>query len=249
MQVKSAWMRLTALFLCFCAISTIYGAPNYLKNDRLTNAEATNTAPQFTIVLDAGHGGEDGGAISASGICEKSINLIIAKKLEALLTSCGISVVMTRSEDILLYDKTIDYHGRKKALDLSARREIAEKTENAIFVSIHLNAFPSAKYSGLQVWYSQNSPHSAVLAQSVQSLTVQQLQPQNNRRIKPATSSIYLLHHLNCPAILVECGFLSNPTEAELLASEDYQDRLAFLLFLALTDGMTKISSEFPSTP
>ena len=247
--MKFAWLQLTALFLCFCIISTIYGAPNFDGADHPTNAETTDTAPHFTIVLDAGHGGEDGGAVSATGICEKNINLAIAKKLEALLSGCGVSVVMTRNDDTLLYDKTVDYHGRKKSLDLAARREIAEKTENAIFVSIHLNAFPSAKYSGLQVWYSPNSSHSLTLAQSVQALTAQQLQPQNDRRVKSATSSIYLLHHLNCPAILVECGFLSNPTEAELLASEEYQNRLAFLLFLALTDGMTKISSEFPSTP
>lgn len=247
--MKSARRRLIALFLCFCVVATIYGAPNYQSSSYTTNATPADTAPRFTIVLDAGHGGEDGGTVSASGICEKDINLAIAKKLESLLTVCGISVVMTRSEDILLYDKTIDFHGRKKALDLAARRRIAEETENAVFVSIHMNAFPSAKYNGLQVWYSQNSPHSLTLAQSMQSLTAKQFQPQNNRRIKAATSSIYLLHHLNCPAILVECGFLSNPTEAELLASDEYQDRLAFLLFLALTDGLTKISSEIAITP
>ena len=247
--MKSARIRLVAWFLCFCTVATVYSAPNFRKADHPASAETSNTIPRFTVVLDAGHGGEDGGAISETGVCEKDINLSIAKKLEALLTSCGISVVMTRTEDVLLYDKTVDYHGRKKVLDLAARRKIGEETENALFVSIHMNAFPSPKYSGLQVWYSQNSRYSIVLAKSVQELTAQHLQPQNDRRTKPATSAIYLLHHLNCPAILVECGFLSNPTEARQLATEEYQNRLAFILMMSITDGMGKISAEFSATP
>ena len=247
--MKSVLSRLTAWFLCFCTVSVCFAAPSFQKIQRATVAEATASAPIFTVVLDAGHGGEDSGAVSASGVFEKDVNLSISKKLEMLLSACGIPVVMTRTEDILLYDKTVDYHGRKKALDLAARRKIAEDIQNPIFVSIHMNAFPATQYSGLQVWYSKHSPHSLTLAETIQNMTAQQLQRQNQRRVKAATSSIYLLHHLECPAILVECGFLSNPSEAELLASEEYQNQLALLLFLSLTQGMIKISSEIAITP
>ncbi|MBR7098092.1 MAG: N-acetylmuramoyl-L-alanine amidase [Clostridia bacterium] len=247
--MKKNGFRLASLLLIFCLVAGCFSFSSIRSSDRLSHSSATETVPEWTVVLDAGHGGEDGGAVSSSGVFEKDVNLSITLKLNELLCANGTSTVLTRSEDILLYDKTVDYHGRKKALDLAARRKIAEETPNCIFVSIHLNAFPQSQYSGLQVWYSQNTPASLTLAQTVQKMTAEQLQPQNDRRIKPATSSIYLLHHLQCPAILVECGFLSNPEEASLLSSEDYQNKLAFLLFLAISDGITKISPEFTANP
>ena len=246
--MKRKWIRLTTLFLSFCCISALFTA-SYLQQYKHQSKPSATSAPQeYTVILDAGHGGEDGGASSASGALEKDINLAITMSLRDLLVASGVRVVLTRSEDILLYDKSVDYHGRKKALDLAARRKIAEETPYAIFVSIHMNAFPQTQYKGLQVWYSKNDPCSLTLAQSVQQLASEQLQPENDRRVKAATSSIYLLHHLRCPAILVECGFLSNPEEASLLATEEYQNKLAFLLFLAISDGMTKISSEIATS-
>ncbi len=246
--MKRKWIRLTALFLSFCCIAGIFSIPSLRYFRHQAKPSATTALQEYTIVLDAGHGGEDGGASSTSGALEKEINLAITLMLRDLLVANGAHVILTRSEDTLLYDKTIDYHGRKKALDLAARRKIAEETPNAIFVSIHMNAFPQSKYEGLQVWYSKNSPASLTLAQSIQQLAKEQLQPNNDRRVKAATSSIYLLHHLTCPAVLVECGFLSNPQEAALLATEEYQNQLAFLLFLAISDGMMKISSEFATS-
>ena len=191
----------------------------------------------FTVVLDAGHGGEDGGAVSLSGLYEKDLNLSVAKKLKALFEANGIAVVMTRESDVLLYDKNADYHGRKKAMDLAARREIGESTEHAIFVSIHMNAYPIDRYRGLQVWYSQNDPRSETLAKSIQGMVAAALQPDNTRTVKAANSSIYLLHHLTIPAVLIECGFLSNPDEADLLAQEDYQNELALAIFLAIMEA------------
>ena len=129
--------------------------------------ETTQDSPalkDFTVVLDAGHGGEDGGAVSASGIYEKNLNLSIAMLVRDLLEANGVKVVMTRETDILLYDRNVDYVGRKKALDLAARRQIAEQTPNAIFVSIHMNAYPQTQYRGLQVWYSPNNHGSEKLA-------------------------------------------------------------------------------------
>ena len=191
----------------------------------------------FTVVLDAGHGGEDGGAVSASGLYEKDLNLAVATLVRELLESNGIRVVMTRETDVLLYDRNVDYHGRKKALDLAARKKIAEETPNSIFVSIHMNAYPQSQYHGLQVWYSPNHPQSRVIAEEIQSTVANALQTDNTRRPKSATSSIYLLHHLNTPAVLVECGFLSNPAEAARLGDPEYQKQLALLIFLAIMEA------------
>ena len=197
------------------------------------SAVINNTLP--TVIIDAGHGGEDGGAVSKDGLFEKDVNLSIAIKLDKLLRECGVQTVLTRSEDILLYDKNSDYQGHKKEQDLAARRAIAEEYENAVFVSIHMNSFTQSKYSGLQVYYSQSNVDSARLANIIQTLTHDTLQPNNTRKTKAADSGIYLLYHLRCPAVLVECGFLSNTEEASLLANDEYRDKLALMLCSSIT--------------
>ena len=186
------------------------------------------------IIIDAGHGGEDGGAIGKNGAYEKDINLIIAKKLKEKLDNYGIPCVLTRETDILLYDKNTDYEGKKKKLDLLARKEFAEKYDNAIFISIHQNSFSKSQYSGFQVYYSPNNPSSKILAQHLQSTVRNQLQPNNDRAIK-SSSSIYLLDELFCPAVLIECGFISNEAECERLCDDSYQNALCDILCDAIT--------------
>ena len=180
-----------------------------------------------TVIIDAGHGGEDGGAVGINGVFEKELNLSISQKLYDELTSSGIVCVMTRTDDRLLYDRNADYEGRKKVLDMQARLAVAEKYPDAIFVSIHQNTFTEEKYSGLQVYYSTASPLSIKLAQSVESTVRSKLQPTNDRVSKADNGSIYLLRKLSCPAVLVECGFISNREECELLCDGGYQTRLA----------------------
>ena len=190
------------------------------------------------VVIDAGHGGEDGGTASAAGVLEKDVNLSVAFALRDLFEAAGIPVVMTRTEDKLLYDRSVDFHGRKKALDLAARRIVAEKTAEAaaegggtsLFISIHMNAFPAPQYSGMQVWYGVGALRSAEVAAAIQSASLS-IRPDNHRRIKAAGSNIYLLDRIRSPAVLVECGFLSNPEEAELLSKEDYQRAVAAVIF------------------
>lgn len=189
-----------------------------------------------TVILDPGHGGEDGGAVGANNVYEKDLNLAIAKDVESYLKMNGISVMCTRDRDILLYDKTVDYKGRKKMLDLAARLKISRETENSIFVSIHMNSFPKAQYSGLQVYYSPNDPSSADLALLIQNDTRSFLQPTNSRKIKAATSGIYLLDRITTPAVLVECGFLSNTAECALLSDEKYRQRLSLVLANAVAE-------------
>ena len=207
---------------------------------------SANDSPITCIVIDAGHGGEDGGASSAAGVVEKDVNLSVALALRDLLEAAGVPVVMTRTEDILLYDRNVNFQGRKKILDLAARRIVAEKTAAAaaenggtsLFISIHMNAFPQPQYSGMQVWYSTADPASEEIAAAIQSASVT-LMPDNHRKIKAAGSHIYLLDRIQTPAVLVECGFLSNPAEAERLGRTDYRHALAALILSAIAPYLT----------
>ena len=211
----------------------ILGAYLHSRGATLPTVEEEKPSP-LTVVIDAGHGGEDCGTVGVNGIYEKDINLTIAKKVSLLLSATGRQTVMTRTEDTLLYDKTSDYRGKKKIQDLAERRRIGESTPDCVFVSIHMNAFPQAKYQGLQVWYSPNHPHSLLLANRIQEESRLRLLPENHRRVKQSDQSIYLLHHLRCPAVLIECGFLSNAEECERLSGDVYQSELALSLSLSI---------------
>lgn len=228
--------------LALIALCLGYALP-LLAGSAASTAPA-DSEPPFTVVLDAGHGGEDGGAVGVNGLQEKHVNLAVTLLIRDLLEASGISVVLTRDTDILLYDRSVDYKGRKKALDLQARQQIAEETPNAVLVSIHMNTFGQKQYSGLQVWYSANDARSAALATVIQDTVRERLQQNNTRSIKQAGSSIYLLSHTTVPAVLVECGFLSNPQEAALLATDAYRLQLAQAVSLGIVTGLQKISAE-----
>lgn len=227
-------LRFLAFLLLFAAILALFSAKSGVFDKKASSTEANHVEKITTVILDAGHGGEDGGASSASGILEKELNLKIVLLLRDLLVANGIRVILTRDTDVLLYDRNVDYQGRKKVLDLAARRRIAEENPSAVFVSIHMNTYPLESCRGLQVWYSPNNTHSLTLASEIRENASEVLNAQNDRPLKRAGSSIYLLHRITSPAVLVECGFLSNPEEAELLATEEYQQRIATALFLAI---------------
>lgn len=195
------------------------------------------------VIIDAGHGGEDGGAVGKNGVYEKDLNLLIAADLRDMLSAEGIETVMTRETDIMLYDKTVNYKGRKKMLDLAARLKIAESYENCIFVSIHMNSFPEERYSGLQVYYSPNHTDSAILAESIQNSVSAYLQPENSRSVKKAGSNIYLLDRISSPAVLIECGFISNYEECELLSSKEYRQKLTLLIFCGICEYISQDNS------
>ena len=241
--------RFLPRYLLFCLVFVLLLALLIILSRNLLggiiNAVSQEEAPTSSlpiIVIDAGHGGEDGGTIGKSGVLEKDLNLAIALLLDEQLRACGVRTVMTRTEDILLYDPTSDYRGQKKVQDLASRRRIAEEQKNAVFVSIHMNAFPQEKYSGLQVYYSKNSPDSLRLAEAIREQICASLQASNHRAAKPAGSEIYLLDRLSCPAVLVECGFLSNTAECKRLEDTAYQKQLALCLCTSIletfcTDG------------
>ena len=213
--------------------------------DRLTDTQKTEitTLPSpITIIIDAGHGGEDGGAVGKNGVLEKDINLSIAFMVEDILKDNGYLTIMTRSDDRLLYDKNTDYEGRKKQLDLAARVEIAEKTDDAIFVSIHMNSFSQTRYKGLQVYYSKNSPESKTLAEEIQQNARLLLDTSNNRVAKVAGSNIFLLDRITRPAVLIECGFLSNTEECAKLSTEEYQREVSEVICLSIISYLEGIS-------
>lgn len=187
-----------------------------------------------TVVIDAGHGGEDGGAVSVTGTLEKDINLSIATKLEKLLKLNGFDVVMTRTEDVLLCDENIT--SGRKLTDLKNRVSVFNYSKNNVVISIHQNNFTDPKYDGAQVFFSKNNSLSENLALCTKNSLVSLLQNDNSRECKQADSSIYVLDNAEVPAVLVECGFLSNENEAKLLESNEYQEKLAFCIYLGFSE-------------
>lgn len=200
-----------------------------VMNDSLSEAwiSEVSTHEPLTVVLDAGHGGEDGGAIGKNNVYEKDLNLLITMKIGKILENNGINVVYTRTTDTLLYNKNEDYKNKKKALDLAERVKIAQKYENSIFISIHMNSFSQSDTRGFQIYYSKNDPESRIIADQIQNAVKNKLQPSNRRKTVDSTSRIYLLKNIKTPAILIECGFLSNPEECKLLSTEKYQNDLS----------------------
>ena len=213
--------------IVIAAMALFFGEISSLSTTWQDVVVSTNAQPYQTVIIDAGHGGEDGGTSSSTGLIEKDINLEIAKLIAKNLEEEGINVILTRTDDRLLYDQNSDYQGRKKKLDIAARLEIMKNTENAIFVSIHMNAFTDRSCSGLQVWHSTNDPASYDLAKLIQNNARLRLQPNNKRVVKEATSAINLLFNATCPAVLIECGFLSNPNDAALFESKEYREKVA----------------------
>ncbi len=189
-----------------------------------------------TVVLDAGHGGEDGGAVGINGAKEKDINLAIALKLEAYLKQNNFKVVMIRDGDYSVGDQTLSTVAERKRSDTKNRLQTIQEAGECIFISIHQNHFTESKYDGTQVFYSSNREESAVLAESIRQNVVSTLQPENRRENMQADESIYLLHHCQVPGVLVECGFLSNSAEAEKLITEEYQKDMAAAIYNGLTD-------------
>ena len=232
MKATTRFLSLFLVLILFSAVSLasfFFLSLNQEKSDNKSEEAPQAQDPTVnlpTVIIDAGHGGEDGGAIGKNGAYEKDVNLAISMKLKAKLDELGIPCALTRSRDTLLYDKNADYEGRKKKLDLLARKEFAEKYENAIFISIHQNSYPKEQYSGFQVYFSPNDPNSRELAISLEQSVRDALQPSNRRVSKEADSSIYLLYNLYCPAVLIECGFLSNSEECNKLCDEEYQNKL-----------------------
>ncbi|GMB10355.1 MAG: N-acetylmuramoyl-L-alanine amidase [Candidatus Improbicoccus devescovinae] len=242
---KRAFLNLT--LICFFIISIVtLGAVGITKIMTLNNTTKIVDKKIPLIIIDAGHGGEDGGAVTTHDggepIIEKNINLAITLKLRDLLRISGCQVILTREKDKAIYDPESKSLRQKKRSDLRNRLELINQysDSNTCFVSIHQNKFPDEKYFGTQIFFSTNNPNSEVFAEHVRNNIISKIQPENKREIKPATSKIFLLNNSKIPAITVECGFLSNKQEAQKLITNDYQMKVAASIFGGIVDYWTK---------
>jgi len=214
----------------YVVLSLVLVASMLLSAAYLGTAKEEPLLTEKVLVVDAGHGGMDGGAVGVTGVLEKNINLSVALKLKAAAEKDGWKVVMTRSSDMSLHDTESSKVRSQKRSDLQKRKEILNKNKNAIFVSIHQNKFEQAKYKGAQVFYADNE-EAQKLGESIQNSLISGLDDGNTRVAKKITDEVYLLKGVKTPAVIVECGFLSNPEEEQLLTQNTYQTKVADAIF------------------
>ena len=218
MPAKHSASRAAPLLFLICAV--IIGAWTVLPAD---------AASPPVLVVDPGHGGLDGGATAADGSPESAINLAIARRVRRLAQLFGLQVRMTREGEELDYPPEAESVHAKKVWDQKRRVALIGQTEGAMLLSIHQNKYPDARPRGCQVLYA-GTADSAAWAELTHANLVAALCPENRRVAAPISGDIYLMREIDCPGILVECGFLSNPQEAARLKSPDYQLELALVL-------------------
>ncbi|MDT8012314.1 N-acetylmuramoyl-L-alanine amidase CwlD [Clostridium perfringens] len=187
------------------------------------------------ILLDAGHGGIDPGALSDDeSVEEKDINLQITLKLRELLESSGCLVLLTREDDVSLYEESPDKTTREKYNEnLKNRKKMIEESGVDAFVSVHLNKFEQSKYYGAQTFYPQGQDDSKLLSKFIQDELKRVVDETNQREVKPS-NDIYLLKDNKIPSVLIECGFLSNEKESKLLNDEKYQEKVAWAIYAGI---------------
>ncbi|MBO5010035.1 MAG: N-acetylmuramoyl-L-alanine amidase [Clostridia bacterium] len=223
-----ALILIITLAVTVSAVGKVYGSELFLT-------AGTDINNEKIIIIDAGHGGEDSGAVAKDGTLEKDIALKVAFAVGNAFSDKGYAVVYTRTEDKLLYEPEENIKGIRKISDLKNRCKLAELYPEAVFVSIHMNSFGDSKYSGLQVYYSENNEQSRIIADSVQARVKKDVQTENNRTTKKG-KGIYILENIENPAILIECGFLSNEEECKKLSEKEYQNMLSFSIVCGIID-------------
>lgn len=195
------------------------------------------------VILDAGHGGSDGGASGSDGTRESDLNLAITLKTDALLGLLGEETLLVRNMDTDLSADSAQSISQKKVSDIRNRVTLVNSHPEALLVSIHCNTYSEEKYHGAQVFYS-SAGEGKTLAQSLQSNLRHALDPDNMRECKAVSQDIYLFRHIEVPGILVECGFLSNPQELENLKNENYQKQLAVAIAVSVTNHLSEELSD-----
>lgn len=220
-----------ALALVMIAVfAVLFSSVNRVNN--LARTAGINSQNIQTIIIDAGHGGFDPGA-EANDVVEKDVNLEIALNLRDLLLVMGFEVIMIRDDDISVHDPHATTIRQKKRTDLLNRLEIINSNQHAVFVSIHQNTYPGQS-RGAQVFYTPKNDDAKLLADAIQTSIRENLQPENDRVIRKTNNDIYILYNAKIPAVLVECGFLTNPAEAELLTQEEYQQKMAYAILIGI---------------
>ncbi len=233
--MKFSILQKRIIFICFfvCLSITSYNIIN--KSNQVSEVNAL-PASNKTIVLDAGHGFPDEGAVGFYGTTEQAINLSISLKLQKLIEQSGAKVILTRSDENGIYSTDSESIRNKKVSDIKNRVDIANNSDADIFISIHLNKYPSSsKYRGWQTFYQKDNDESKKIAENIQDYLNKNIEYDNNRKILPI-SDVYIMEHINIPSVIVECGFLSNEEETRLLNTEEYQNKIAWGIFIALQD-------------
>ncbi len=213
------------MFSCFgifFIVFFVFGALNTYQSV----FEETRTP---VVIVDAGHGEPDGGAIGVNGTLEKDINLKIAKKVEEVLDAKGVRVIMTRTGDLSLFETRDGTLRKKKREDMNTRLSIMKKSGADLFLSIHMNSFENKKANGLHVFYAENYNEIEPLAENIQE-RISKITGAKTHAVKTADKNLFLMKNPPVPAILVECGFISNPEEERKLNESDYQSRIAWAI-------------------
>ena len=227
--------RFISIFLIvfFLSVFIALMVTSTLKITLKTSAMPSKKLPH--LIIDAGHGGEDGGAVSSDGVLEKGINLAISNNTADTLKLFGFDVEMTRTDDDALSNEG-DTVKVRKYNDMKMRLDMFNSSEDNVIISIHQNKFTNSSSRGTQVFYSPNNEESLRLADAIKFSVKSQLQPDNERLSKPADSGIYLLKNTTQPAVIVECGFLSNSEECSLLVTDEYQKQMSFAVTTGFLD-------------
>lgn len=228
---------LKGLLCCIAVIGIGTGAviiaKNNLSKSIMTDADIGD---KNIIVLDAGHGGMDGGCSTAEGKTEKVINLNVVLNAKDMMQLFGYEVETTRDTDTSIHDKGVEGIRNQKVSDMDNRLEIFNMHPNAICISIHQNTYTDPRYSGAQMFYSESNDNNQRFATIMQNKFVELLQPDNQREIKRCGSELFLCHYCSNPTIMIECGFLSNPEEAAKLTTKDYQQKVSFTVLAGLCE-------------
>ncbi|WP_295578934.1 N-acetylmuramoyl-L-alanine amidase [uncultured Oscillibacter sp.] len=233
--IRRIHLRLAALLL---AVFVGLGAVLWYGHAPAAPVFAVREGVPITVVVDPGHGGEDGGAVSSGGVEESRLNLEVALRVNDLLRFSGWQTRMTRQEDVSIHSEGADSAREKKVSDLKNRVNLVNGTENAVLLSVHQNSLPSSTVThGAQVFWN-GQPGADDLAEAVQEALNEAINTERAKAAKPIGPSIYLMKNALVPGILVECGFLSNPGETELLQQADHQRKLAAAITAGFLRGM-----------
>ncbi len=227
-------MKLKRIMTLLLGLSLVISSAIVMERiDSIKTFAVSNNLIMPVIIIDAGHGNFDGGAVANDGTVEKDINLKVAKSLSSICNLNGLITEMVRDEDSSLEDEEDTSIRERKNSDLRNRRKLMTKYENTLYISIHMNKFSDKSVRGAQVFYSPEFENAKLLAKHIQD-AVKYVQEDNNRVIKKGTKDAYLLYNAECPAVIVECGFLSNPTDLENLKNDDYLQKMAFSIYIGI---------------
>ena len=232
-------IKWTAVILLFSVVA-IFLSDLYMRSEAYVCA-MIELRTEKLVIVDAGHGGEDPGTVGCDGTYEKDLNLLVAKEVGEILQSRGYAVIYTRTEDKLLYTDAENIKGIRKISDLKNRCKIAAEYPNSIFLSIHMNSYSNPVCEGLQVYFSQKNEESKALAKSIQETVCRDLQPENGRLPKSG-KGLYLLENSENPAVIVECGFISNPDECKKLSEKEYRKQLSLSIVCGIIEYKEKNS-------